>query len=161
MDLSSMKLIKITLKIVKAAGKLLLLIVIMFFLALKKAAEKAALTALRCGETFTPTIKQSFFASLSYYLTTHTETLPEDIAKYYEPNNPLYSGDAGHTEVKALGLLRENEHPDGILSKPCPVCGYKYGNSWIYYPIPAEDEAIICNILKTGKLKEDCENGKA
>lgn len=127
----------------------------------QKAAEKAALTALRCGETFTPTIKQKFFAALSYSLTTHTETLPEDIAKYYEPKKPLYNGDAGHTEVKALGWLRENEHPDGILSKPCPVCGYKYGNSWIYYPIPAEDETIIYNILKTGKLKEDCENEKA
>lgn len=30
---------------------------------------------------------------------------------------------------KALGWLRENEHPDGILCKPCPVCGYKYGTS--------------------------------
>ena len=27
--------------------------------------------------------------------------------------------------------------------------------------IPAEDETIIYNILKTGKLKEDCENEKA
>lgn len=120
----------------------------------QKAAEKAALTALRCGETFKPTIKQKFFAALSYSLTTYTETPPENVAKYYEPKKPLYAGDRGHTETKALGWLRENEHPDGILSKPCPVCGYKYGTSWVYYPIPADDEAIICKILKTGKLEE-------
>lgn len=117
----------------------------------QKAAEKAALVALKCGEIFKPTIKQKFFANLSYSLITHTETPPKNLAKYYEPKKPLYNGDTGHTEVKALGWLRESEHPEGILSKACPVCGYKYGTSWVYFPIPEEDEAIILRLLKEGK----------
>lgn len=121
-------------------------------LAEQKAAEKAALIALKCGETFKPTIKQRFFASLPYSITTHTENLPEDKAKYYQPKKPLYNGDKGHTEEKALGWLHENEHPDGILCKACPVCGYKYGTAWKYFPIPAKDEAIIIKLLNEGRL---------
>lgn len=117
----------------------------------QKAAEKAAIIALKCGEKFKPTIKQKFFANLEYSLTTYTETLPADIAKYYEPK-PLYAGGREHTEIKALGWLKESEHPDGLLAKACPVCGYKYGTSWVYFPIPAEDEKIIYKLLKTGTL---------
>lgn len=115
-------------------------------------AKKAALSALTAGETFTPTTEQAFFAGLSYSLTTWTETPPEELAKYYEPKKPLYAGDGGHTETKALGWLRESEHPDGLLAKACPVCGYKYGTSWVYFPIPAEDEKIIYKLLETGTL---------
>lgn len=28
------------------------------------------------------------------------------------------------------------EHPNGLLEKPCPVCGYKYGTQWLYKPVP-------------------------
>lgn len=115
-------------------------------------AKKAALSALTAGETFTPTTEQAFFAGLSYSLTTWTETPPEELAKYYEPKKPLYAGDGGHTETKALGWLRESKHPDGLLAKACPVCGYKYGTSWVYFPIPAEDEKIIYKLLETGTL---------
>lgn len=118
----------------------------------QKEAEKAAISALKAGETFTPSEQQTFISCLPYGLTTHTETIPADMAKYYEPKKPLYAGDKGHTEIKALGWLREDEHPDGILSKPCPVCGYKYGSSWVYFPIPADDEAIIYKLLENGRL---------
>ena len=30
------------------------------------------------------------------------------------------------------------EKDGGILCKPCPVCGYKYGSAWQYMPIPAD-----------------------
>lgn len=115
-------------------------------------AKKAALSALTAGKTFTPTTEQAFFAGLSYSLTTWTETPPEEVAKYYEPKKSLYAGDGGHTETKALGWLREDEHPEGILSRACPVCGYKYGTSWVYFPIPADDEKIIYKLLETGAL---------
>lgn len=121
----------------------------------QKAAEKAAIVALKCGENFKPTIKQKFFANLQYALTTHTEILPVNIAKYYEPKKSLYAGNTGHTETKALGWLRETEHPDGILAKACPVCGYKYGTAWNYFPIPEKDEKIILSILHYGKLPEE------
>lgn len=115
-------------------------------------AKKAALSALTAGKTFTPTTEQAFFAGLSYSLTTWTETPPKELAKYYEPKKPLFAGDKGHEEIKALSWLREDEHPEGILSRACPVCGYKYGTSWVYFPIPAEDEEIIYKLLNEGSL---------
>lgn len=118
----------------------------------QKAAEKAAISALKAGESFTPSEQQTFIACLPYSLTTHTDTPPEAVAKYYEPKKPLFAGDKGHTEIKALGWLREDEHPEGLLSKVCPVCGYKYGTAWVYFPIPAEDEAIINKLLNEGSL---------
>lgn len=118
----------------------------------QKAVEKAALLALRCGETFKPTPKEQFLANLSYSLITHTETVPENIAKFYEPKKPLFPGDKGHTEVETLGWLDQSEHPDGLLSRPCPVCGYRYGSSWVYFPIPTDDERVIYTLLETGAL---------
>lgn len=115
-------------------------------------AKKAALSALEAGETFTPTKEQVFFARLPYSLTTWTEKPSKELAEYYEPKKPLYAGDSGHTETKTLGWLKQTEHPDGLLCRPCPVCGYKYGTEWRYMPIPEEDEKIILKLLKTGEL---------
>ena len=103
----------------------------------KKAAENAALNALRSGETFSPTKEQMFFATLPYSAQFPKEISGEN-ALYYEPKKPLYPGDEGATEVTALGWLKPDEHPDGILCKPCPVCGYKYGTSWLKEEVPAD-----------------------
>ena len=27
-------------------------------------------------------------------------------------------------------------HPDGLLCKPCDVCGHKYGSKWLFRPVP-------------------------
>lgn len=113
----------------------------------QKENEKAALEALKKGKTFKLTPEQQYLANLDYSLVTHTETLPENIAEFYEEKKPLFRGDDRHVEVKTLGWLKENEHPEGILGKACPVCGYKYGSSWIYFPIPEEDEKILLELL--------------
>lgn len=39
---------------------------------------------------------------------------------------------------KTLGWLNPDEHPDGILGKPCPVCGYQYGHAWQTEEVPQE-----------------------
>ena len=41
-------------------------------------------------------------------------------------------------ETKRAGWVRVEEHPRGVLNKPCPICGYKYGNKWIREEVPAE-----------------------
>lgn len=43
----------------------------------------------------------------------------------------------GKQETKTAGWVNPEEHPDGLLGKPCPVCGYKYGYAWNYEPLPA------------------------
>lgn len=41
-------------------------------------------------------------------------------------------------EVKHAGWVRPNEHQRGVLTKPCPVCGYKYGTAWLREDVPEE-----------------------
>lgn len=119
----------------------------------KRKAERTAMRALKNGLAIAPSKKQVFFANLPYTITTHENNIPGSNARYYEPQKRLYPGAMGHTETKLLGWLQETDHPDGILCKPCPVCGYRYGSSWIYFPIPEQDEKIILNLLKTGGIE--------
>ncbi len=106
-------------------------------MAKQKAAEEAAQKALIAGRPFTPTASQSRYAAMPYEKVTTTEK-PSAGTLEYEPRTPLYSGASGPKEIKKLGWLTKEEHPDGILSKPCPECGYKYGSEWRYEAVPDE-----------------------
>jgi len=101
----------------------------------KKKAEEHALAALRKGESFIPCRAQVMLANLPDRITTHEE-ISGRFDEYYEPQKPVFQGDDGPTEEKSLGWLRTEEHPDGILCKPCPICGYKYGSAWKKEDVP-------------------------
>lgn len=51
-------------------------------------------------------------------------------------------------EKKSTGWLYEKEHPEGVLCKACPECGYKYGTAWLKEELPQE----VINFLE--KLPE-------
>jgi hypothetical protein len=104
----------------------------------KREVEKLALEALKNGESFSPTAEQTELACLDYGVTYHTENLPEKLAKFYEPQKALWQGATGFVETKTCGWLYEKDHPEGILGKPCSVCGYEYGSSWIKEEVPQE-----------------------
>ena len=38
------------------------------------------------------------------------------------------------------------QHPDGLLAKPCGVCGYKYGASWLAEAVPQEKLVFLLNL---------------
>ena len=114
----------------------------------KREAEKAAVTALRRGKTFTPTAEQSFFASLPYGLNIY-EAQKEELAQHYKPKKPLYAGDTGSTETKTRGWVSFTESKFGILCKPCPVCGYKYGTAWQTEEVPQEIIDWLFNLPNT------------
>jgi len=101
----------------------------------KRAAEKSALDALRKGETFTPTEEQIKYAILALSFKSGEE-LSENQKKYYELKKATSYSPS--TEEKILGWTHPEEHPEGILGKPCPVCGYKYGTSWKKEEVPEE-----------------------
>lgn len=42
------------------------------------------------------------------------------------------------TETKTAGWVTPAEHPEGLLTKPCSVCGYKYGSAWLKEEVPQE-----------------------
>lgn len=110
----------------------------------KKAAEKAAVEALRKGETFTPTGEQSFYATLPEWLDIYGAP-SEELAPYYEPFKTSYRGDKevhfrghvwyGTSEESTLTRVCDER---GILCKPCPVCGYKYGTAWQLEEVPQD-----------------------
>ena len=103
----------------------------------KRSAEAEALKALRNGRIFEPTKEQILFASLAYGLDIYEE-LSGELAQYYQPRKSLYAGDHGFTETQTRGWVRYDDDDKGILCKPCPVCGYKYGTSWIKEEVPQE-----------------------
>lgn len=101
------------------------------------------IAAAAAGESILLTPNERNLLNNKFFINAFSEELPKTIAPLYELKN---------TERKMLGWLYEKDHPEGILCKPCPVCGYEYGSSWKYFPIPEEDEKIILHLLKTGEV---------
>ena len=51
-------------------------------------------------------------------------------------------------ETKTAGWIRESEHEKGLLCKPCPVCGYKYGTKWLKEELPPKIETAINYLIE-------------
>lgn len=107
--------------------------------------KKRARAALQTGETVTPTPEETRLANLSDKITLATPDLPAHLAADYEPNGPQYDGDHYNrpSEEKTAGWVHPEEHPEGLLCKPCPVCGYKYGSEWRKEALPASVLAFV------------------
>lgn len=89
-----------------------------------------AFEELKKGHTVKLSVQDRIILNLPYEIKSDMEMLSGDQYDYYEPRKPLYAGDRGATETKMLGWLYPKDHPEGLLAKPCPVCGYKYGTAW-------------------------------
>lgn len=87
-------------------------------------------------------------AALPYSITTHEE-LSGDALNDYQPKKPLSDTDGHFTQKKTLGWLHPSEHPDGILGRPCPVCGYQYGHEWKKEEVPQEVIDWLFNLPTT------------
>ena len=68
-----------------------------------------------------------------FELSDKIELTPKLVARYAEKGR----------ETKAAGWVTESQHPGGLLSKPCPECGYKYGSAWLKAELPEEVIAFI------------------
>lgn len=103
----------------------------------RKAAFTASKEALCDGKIFLPTAEQAFYANLKCFYDTYNELrVGHELFKYYEPYKSCIGTPA--TEVKTRGWVRYDESKKGILSKPCPVCGYKYGSGWKTEEVPQD-----------------------
>jgi hypothetical protein len=54
-------------------------------------------------------------------------------------------------ETKSAGWVIANEHPRGILIKPCDVCGYRYGTKWLREEVPADVLDFLRSLPVTDK----------
>lgn len=102
--------------------------------ALKQEAIERAASTESAALGFGPEEKR--ILKLDYTIKTTTPELEGYNVKYYEAGEER--GYFAHKEEKMLGWLNQEEHPAGILSKPCEVCGYKYGSAWLKVELPPE-----------------------
>jgi hypothetical protein len=54
-------------------------------------------------------------------------------------------------DLKYPGHTYPTEHPKGVLGKPCPVCGYKYGTAWLHEDVPADVIAFLQSLPDDGE----------
>lgn len=49
-------------------------------------------------------------------------------------------------EIRPRHHVRPDEHPEGVLSKPCPTCGYQYGTAWLHEDVPEDVLAFLAGL---------------
>lgn len=108
---------------------------------LRRKAEAAAKVAAMAGEV--ADLSEEERATLAFDL---------GVKHYHAPDadGPL-SGlmEVDKREKKRAGWTRPDEHPRGVLTKPCPVCGYKYGSAWLREEVPDEVIETLRNMPET------------
>lgn len=67
---------------------------------------------------------------------------------------PLTDDEALHyveksRETKSINWLTQADHPDGILSKTCEICGYKYGSAWLKEELPESVYKFLVSLPDT------------
>jgi hypothetical protein len=56
-----------------------------------------------------------------------------------------------HDTWNMLGWVREEEHPDGLLGRPCPECGYRYGTAWQREEVPTGVLVALRELTRHGR----------
>lgn len=56
-------------------------------------------------------------------------------------------------ETKTAHWVYPSEHPDGVLCKPCEICGYSYGSQWLYEKLPPNVLALVMDRFRLGSLE--------
>ncbi len=74
----------------------------------------------------------------------------EDIHTPPDADSPL-SGcyEVSKREVKAAGWVYPKEHPRGLLTKSCEVCGYNYGSKWNFEELPQDVIEFLSSLPDT------------
>lgn len=109
----------------------------------RSAAEKRALSCLKKGETFIPTEEETMYANLLYLLKIYNEE-DNPLKQYYVLND---KDSCTHYETR--GWMNYKDNPLGLLGKPCPVCGYEYGSSWLTEEVPEDVIEWLSNLPRT------------
>ncbi len=59
------------------------------------------------------------------------------------PHGDGYPPPPGDYEIRKIkketaNWVRADVHPEGMLLRKCPECGYEYGSRWLYEPVPED-----------------------
>ena len=86
--------------------------------------------------------KDPFYKNLEYFLETCGE-ISDKLRDCYSETD---------IKEKSRGWVRYDDFEKGILCKPCPVCGYKYGTKWLKEEVPQDVIDWLFN-LPDSKIK--------
>jgi hypothetical protein len=111
-----------------------------------EAIERAKTTGKKYVEFYAQDKK---ILGLEEFIKTNESELKE-LARYYEPTHHDH-GYFAHVEEKTRGWVTEKEHPLGLLSKPCKVCGYEYGSKWNHVDVPMDVLKFLVALPNTDK----------
>lgn len=64
--------------------------------------------------------------------------------------------ESGHTDKDGIiaTWIRPDDHPKGLLTKPCPECGYRYGSAWLYRALPDGFRETLLKLIETIEAEE-------
>lgn len=110
-------------------------------------AKRRALKCLKNHEGFFPTWEETICYILPYEQKTYNGS-PLDRPEYYEFKEINSLGDS-NIEYKIRGHMNYEDNELGLLGKECPICGYKYGYSWIKEEVPQDVIDFLFNLPET------------
>lgn len=119
---------------------------------IKEGAKKSALKALEEGVPFFPSKEQVFYTNLETFYDTYDKIEEgSELAKYYIPYKSCIGTPAEEIKIRNwvyyTGESKTSPCSDkGLLCKPCPVCGYRYGSSWIKEEVPENILEFLYNL---------------
>ena len=99
----------------------------------KSKIEKRAMTGLKAGNAVQLIDEEIELLNLPDLFYTYDETWQDE---RYEPFVSCLTHSS--TETKTRGWVSMDKDPRGLLGKPCPICGYKYGHGWQKEKVPDE-----------------------
>lgn len=97
----------------------------------RKRVRHEAAEAMLHHKPFKPTPTEEALAKLDDWFksTTHPPDADSPLSGCYEVEK---------REHKAIGWVTQDDHPDGMMGRKCPACGYKYGSAWLKEEVPAD-----------------------
>lgn len=114
------------------------LILVKYTLDMEIAKQQNAI--LEQGQAVQLTDKEARILSLPYSVVKSDSVIPDK--EYYKEKS---------RETKTAGWVYPKEHPEGLLTKPCEVCGYKYGTKWLKKELPQSVIDFISSLPDTDK----------
>lgn len=119
----------------------------------KEEIKNTALKTLEDGKSCKYTEEQRLYSMLPYskHVYSYDESVPAPLLYQSDKNDEMH-----RTKEKiTLGRIHPDEFEDGILTKECPVCGYKYGTRWLTEDVPED----VLTWLKELPDSEFCPRG--
>jgi hypothetical protein len=87
-------------------------------------------------------IKAPLFKKIyTYWKKYHLNDMRPDCIHQRQENwsNVLLDETKPKTQDNMATWTLKKDNPKGLLSEPCKICGYKYGTTWLFEPIPTDD----------------------